>query len=103
MRLLLVEDDLEIRDPEFLGGAARLTKTLTTADPKIAVICPKREEFIAGYYRNQPRHLITYGRLSGEVYCAIAKDMLGPNGTAPNGFNGLQLAADLEQFGPVDV
>ena len=41
--------------------------------------------------------------VSGEVYCAIAKDMLGPNGTAPNGFNGLQLAADLEQFGPVDV
>jgi glycosyltransferase involved in cell wall biosynthesis len=82
--IYMVEDDLEIRDPEFLGGAAQLTKTLTTTDPKIAVICPKREEFIAGYYRNQPRHLITYGRLSGEVYCDPAQEYSGyvPNAQA---------------------
>lgn len=37
-----------------------------------------------------------------EVWAPIAKDMLRPDGTAPNGFNALQLAADLERFGPVN-
>ena len=37
-----------------------------------------------------------------EVYAPIGHDMLDGSGKAPNGFNALQLAADLEQFGPVD-
>lgn len=67
--VFMVEDDLEIIDPNFLSEACKLIKENSIKDNNIAVFSPKREEFFAkGYYKNFNNSFLNYGLLSKELY-----------------------------------
>lgn len=67
--IFMVEDDLEIKDSEFLSNACEIIKENSIKDNNIAVFSPKREEFFAkGYYKNFNNSFINYGLLSKELY-----------------------------------
>lgn len=62
----IVEDDVQIDDPQYLSRAAEIC--CSRAD-SVAVVSPKRAESIdVGYYHNPPRSFARIGVLSGEVY-----------------------------------
>lgn len=64
--IYMVEDDLEIRDENFLQKAEKIIKN--HKDEKIGVFVPKREEFISGYYTNRNKKFINMGLISKEIY-----------------------------------
>ncbi len=64
--IYMVEDDLELRDENFLNSANDIIDSLE--DEKIVVVSPKREEFIHGYYKNFNGKFVNIGFVSGEIY-----------------------------------
>jgi glycosyltransferase involved in cell wall biosynthesis len=73
--LYIIEDDIEINDPHFLGKARTLVEK---ADDSTAVISPKRAESIMkGYYKNPARSFARVGVLSGEIYVDPTQEYTG--------------------------
>jgi len=76
--LFMVEDDLEIRDINFLNDAQNLIEVNIIKDTKLAVFSPKRDECLnKGYYKNFNRSLVNYGFLSKEIYLDPSQEYSG--------------------------
>lgn len=73
--IYIVEDDVEIKDKEFLKKAKQIIEDLSD---NISVVCPMRRESISkGYYKNPKNSFARLGVLSGEVYIDPSQEYSG--------------------------
>lgn len=63
--IFMVEDDLQIKDNNFLEKAKSIIDGLSES---VGVLSPKRVEVVSGYYKNFNNVLVNYGFLSKEIY-----------------------------------